>query len=305
MEIIPFYAPVFYEDSLDLNKKVLDKVALIDADRYKHVVTYNMYKKLMEEGERHTTALLNEIIDNYLSRDIFDCFEARAYIFCFSAPSSKVFRNAIAQEKKYKGNRKGDDPYHYTNKYEDMAYVYEYINSRYQTLFFDDLEADDILSMLQREETFVFSHDKDLKQVPGWHWDMDKRCLFKITEEEGFVSLLKQILTGDSTDNFGGLKGFGKGALEKFEEKIKVDSMKAEHIVYHIMKLYTDKHGILKGLDTFVEMWQLASMKLDRGEYFKDKYAKAFYLINKICNNGDTESIRDDENNGTVPMQFI
>lgn len=302
MEITPFFAPVNYEDSIDLNKKTIDKIALIDADRYKYLATHSMYKKLMEEGERHTTGLLNEIIDSYLSRDIFDCFEAKAYIFCFSAPSSKVFRTAIAQEKKYKGNRKSDDPYFYTNKYEDMAYVFEYINSRYQTLFFDDLEADDILSMLQREETFIFSHDKDLKQVPGWHWDMNKYDIYHITEEEGFVTLLKQILTGDPTDNFGGLRGFGAKALENFEEKIKVDSMKAEHIVYHVMKLYTDKYGILKGFDTFVEMWQLASMKINRGDYFQDKYAKAFFLINKLCNDNNAEPDSNVENKTFVSL---
>lgn len=281
MNIVPLYAPVY--DSVDISKKSIDKVALIDADRYKHLVTYRMYQKLMEEGERHTTSLLNEIIDGYLSMDIFNCFEAKAYIFCFSAPSSKVFRNAIAQEKQYKGHRKGEDKYHYSNKFEDMAYVYEYINSRYQTLFFDDLEADDILSMLQNDETFIFSHDKDLKQVPGWHWNMNQNNVFFVSEEEGIISLLKQMLTGDATDAIPGLKGFGAKALEVFEERIKAENLKAEQILFYIIKLYIDKFGVLNGFDTAVEMWQLLSMKINRGEYFKEKYASAFNLINKIC----------------------
>ena len=291
MEIVPFIVPMSPYESIDLNRKVIDKIALIDADRYKHVVTYRMYQKLMDEGIPHSKSLLNEIIDEYLSNDIFDRFEAKAYIFCFSAPSGSVFRNAMAQEKKYKGQRKGEDKYFYSDKYDDMAYVFQYVKERYQTLFFEDLEADDILSMLQREESFIFSHDKDLLQVPGWHWDMDRYELKFITEEQGFVSLLSQILTGDATDNFGGLAGFGAVAMDKFKEKMQVESMKAEHMVYYVMKLYTDKHGVLKGFDTFVEMWALASMKLDRGDHFRDKYATAFYLMDNLCKikeNADT-----------------
>jgi hypothetical protein len=294
MERAKFTAPVNNYEQVNFSKKKIDKVALIDADRYKHLVTYRMWQKLMDEGEPHTTSMLNEIIDRYLSNDIFSLFEAKAYIFCFSAPSGLVFRNAIAQAKKYKGGRAKDDPYFYTNKYEDMAYVYEYINERYHTLFFEDLEADDILSMLQCENTFIFSHDKDLKQVPGWHWDILKYDLVIISEEEGFKNLLYQILQGDSTDNISGLQGFGEKALEKFKTDIDGPSIKAEHLVYHIMKLYTDRYGILKGFDTFVEMWSLVSLRLDRGAYNRDKYATAFYLIEKLCkdanNSGDIDS---------------
>jgi hypothetical protein len=164
-----------------------------------------------------------------------------------------------------------------------MAYVYEYINSRYQTLFFDDLEADDILSMLQNDGTFIFSHDKDLKQVPGWHWDMNRNDLYFISEEEGIVSLLKQMLTGDSTDSIPGLKGFGVKALEGFEEKIRTENIKGEQLLYSVIKLYIDRFGLFQGFDMAAEMWQLLSMKINRGEYFKEKYASAFNLINKIC----------------------
>lgn len=306
MERVKFTAPVNNYDMIDLSRKEIDKVALIDADRYKYVVTYRVWQKLMDEGEPHNTAMVNGIIDQYLSTDIFNCFDARAYVFCFSAPSANVFRQVLAQEKKYKGTRIKDDPHFYTNKYEDMAYVYEYIKERYHTLFFGDLEADDIISMLQREETFVFSHDKDLKQVPGWHWDMNKYELVKISEEDAFRNLIDQLLLGDKVDNFNGLKGFGDKALEKFKADVSGPSIRAEHLVYHVMKLYTDRYGILKGFDTFVEMWGLASLRLDRGEYNRDKYATAFYLINKLCSNengsGNIDTV-DVQNSGTVSEQ--
>lgn len=282
IQVIPLFAPT---KSINYEKVITGKIALIDADRYKHLTTYRMFKKLTEEGQLHCTSLLNETIDDYLSNHIFNRFEATQYVFCFSAPSNKVFRNAITQEKKYKGNREGKvDNYFYSNKWDDMAYVYKYINSRYQTLFYDDLEADDLVSMIQTEDTFIFSNDKDLRQVKGWHWSDEDNKLVYTTEGEGLRALSFQLLTGDTVDNIPGVKGFGPAALEKFKEKALVEGLDQNGILKAVIDVYVDKYGLLKGYDTFVEMWNLLCMKLDRGEYFREKYSKAFNLIAELTN---------------------
>lgn len=290
-DIVPLYAPLASYEELDLNKKITDKIALIDADRYKHVVAYRVWGKLVNEGYQHSQELVNEIIDDYLSMDIFNRFEAKAYIFCFSAPTGKVFRSALAQEKAYKGHRKQrDDPHFYNQKYDDMAYVYEYIHSRYQTLFFDDLEADDLLSMLQREETFIFSHDGDLKQVPGWHWDMDRYQFINIPKIDAFRTFIYQVLKGAGKDNIPGLHGFGEKALENFKSMVVTQDLYHEDIVHIAMKHFTDKYGLLEGFDTFVEMWCLCKTRLNRGNYNKDKYATAFYLLESLCKHDENKS---------------
>jgi 5'-3' exonuclease len=285
MKIGPMFPPL-YTGQVEVVKVETDLIALIDADRYKHLVTYRMYKEIMEEGKEHSKALLNEIIDNYLSRDIFNVFKAKTYVFCFSAPSKDVFRHAIAQEKKYKGNRgKSVDKYFYTGKYDDMGYVYDYIASRYQTLFFDDLEADDILSMLQDDRTFIFSHDKDLKQVKGMHWDMENYKLVNTTETEGTRILVLQLLLGDSGDNIPGLKGFGEKALNDFKEKVIRENMTTAQMLFHAITEYTNKYGVLYGIDAFAENWGLLSMKLNRGKYFKEKYVEAYSLMETLHEN--------------------
>lgn len=283
----PFLVPV-HETYEVYEPTVINKVALIDADRYKHLVTYRMYQKMMDEGEEHSKRLLDEIIESYLSVDIFNCFKATSYVFCFSAPSSKVFRHAIAQEKLYKGNRKRDDPYMYPSKFEDMAYVYEYIASKHFTLFDNALEADDLLSMLQDENTFIFSHDKDLKQVPGFHWDIKNSILYFISEKEANISLLSQTLTGDSTDNIAGLKGFGAKSLEKLLQETELND---ELLLMRIMKLYFDKYGLRNGIDSFVESWLLLSCKFNRGEHFKEKYKEMFFLVEKLTSNINTDGV--------------
>ena len=280
IQITPMRAAVY---DREITKETTNKIALIDADRYKHLVAYRMYKKINDEGFVRSKELLNEIIEDYLLRDIFSCFSAKAYVFCFSAPSKKVFRNAITQEKKYKGSREGKvDNYFYDGKFEDMAYVFEYIKLRYQTLFFDDLEADDILSFLQNKHTFIFSHDKDLIQVPGTHWDIENYKFIEITEVQGTTTLVLQVLLGDSIDSIPGLKGFGKKAQDTFIEKVLDENMSVAQILFYAMTLYTNKLGVKVGFDTFVEMWSLVSLKIDRGDYFKEKYAKAYITINSL-----------------------
>lgn len=278
MEVIPFIAPSYQEEHF-AKKSFPTKVALIDADRYKHVVTYRMFQQMNENGKEHSRELLDEIISDYLFNDIFSKFEAKAYIFCFSSPSKQVFRNFITQEKEYKGNRKGrEDKYAYEEKFQDMAYVFKYCDTRYPTLAFPDLEADDILSMLQDpDESFIFSHDKDLKQVVGFHYNMTRHMLEYTSEQEGFGMLINQMLTGDDTDNIPGLAGFGPKALEKFQEECGTVEDMGKLIM--CIKKYTDKHGVLRGMDLFAEMWQLLSMRLNRGNYNYLKYKKGFDLM--------------------------
>lgn len=272
----PFLAPK-WSDERDVGRKTIDKIALIDADRYKHLVVYRMFDKMMEEGIPNSKEALDEIISDYLDRDIFNAFEAKDYVFCFSAPSSKTFRNFIVQEKEYKGNRKNvTDKYFYEGKFEDMAYVFEYVSKRYHTLYFDDLEADDVLSMLQCEETFIFSHDKDLKQVVGSHWNIDRREMFETDTHRGFYMLMKQLLLGDSTDNIPGLKGFGPKAFDK------IGDLQGYELLYTTMKSFVDKYGLLHGMDTFVEMWTLVSLKINRGDWLREKYSKGFELISTL-----------------------
>lgn len=272
----------------EFQKKNFNKVALIDADRYKHVVVYQVYKEL-QNGKAYSRDLVRTVIDDYLYRDIFAAFDAKAYLFCFSAPSKKVFRNWVTQEKKYKDNRSGGaDLYDYENKWEDMAYVFEYIHENYPTLIFDDLEADDLLSMLQHStDTFIFSHDKDLKQVVGFHYDMGMRTLMYTTEDEGFEILVNQILLGDPTDSIPGLKGFGPKALDGFREECFHFDNKT--LLYAAIGKFIDKYGILNGMDCFAEMWHLVSMRTSRGDYNKSKYHSAFKLIETLLSDGNNE----------------
>lgn len=259
-----------------VERRHFDKIALIDADRLKYLVTYEIFMN-MKEGYQRQDININACIESKLNF-IFNSFSAKGYIFCFSGKSYETFRANLGFEKEYKGARRGkDDPNFYEGKIDDMYYVPEYISKQYPTLIFSDLEADDILSMLQNENTFIYSNDKDLLQVPGLHYSEDKGNLYEVSEEEAYKTLMKQLLTGDATDSIVGLQGCGEVNAEKI-----VNSVPVKQLHSQVLYAFQKKHGITKGLDAFVESWNLIKLRPKRGSYFIQKYQRAFDLLERL-----------------------
>lgn len=89
----------------------------------------------------------------------------------------------------------------------------DYVIDTYKTTMIDTLEADDVLGILgtKEENSIILTVDKDLKTVPGQHFNPDKPDLgvYTISEEEANFNHLLQTLTGDSTDGYSGCPGIG------------------------------------------------------------------------------------------------
>ena len=78
------------------------------------------------------------------------------------------------------------------------------------------LEADDLISMLVCEGWCGIAIDKDMRTVPGWHWNPRKEddpVLISDIEAETFERI--QIVAGDSTDNIFGILGRGPAWAKK------------------------------------------------------------------------------------------
>ena len=258
-------------------KKHFDKVALIDADKMKHLVAYDVACDLKNNMSR-TPDRLSMFIEERLA-GIFNSFSAKGYIFCFSGKSSSTFRHSVAFEKEYKGSRK-DDPNFYEGKIEDMAEVVRVVMKSHPSLIFNDLEADDIICFLQCEHTFVYSNDKDLKQIPGLHYDFDKKDLVEVSEETAFRNLCYQMIVGDSTDCIPGLKGYGPKKAETL-----MASVLTKQLLNRILVEYQTVLGLTMGTDAFVETWNLVKLRPARGAYFLKKYESAKNLLDIILLN--------------------
>lgn len=136
------------------------------------------------------------------------------------------FRIAVAQSRGYKQGRASEKPLHYNN-------IRAYLVGVYDAFVAIGCEADDEMAMEQTRrpsETIICSRDKDLRQVPGWHygWEVGKQAEFGPAEYDrlgtiqldrtksspkivggGFAFFCSQLLTGDVVDTVPGLKGYG------------------------------------------------------------------------------------------------
>ncbi len=91
-------------------------------------------------------------------------------------------------------------------------------------------EADDYIAMKAteagHEHSLIIGVDKDLLQIPGWHYNPKKDILQYVSPQQGLCTLYRQILIGDSADNIPGCKGVGpKGAIAWIYEGLSEEYM--------------------------------------------------------------------------------
>jgi DNA polymerase-1 len=80
------------------------------------------------------------------------------------------------------------------------------------------LEGDDIMGILQTMpgagDVISITIDKDLKTIPGRHYNFRQDHFFEVTEAEANQFHLQQTLMGDATDGFPGCRGIGPKKAE-------------------------------------------------------------------------------------------
>jgi hypothetical protein len=132
---------------------------------------------------------------------------------------STNFRFDVAKRTPYK-QRNGNKPWHFKN-------ITAYLKARYDVRVSEGMEADDLMAIEQTRrpnETIICTRDKDLRQVPGWHygWELGNQAQFGplLVDEFGKIQLsddkssikgygtlffYAQCLTGDPVDTIPGL----------------------------------------------------------------------------------------------------
>lgn len=132
---------------------------------------------------------------------ILDATDCNEYVVFLS--SGFNFRKNIATLLEYKGNRKD------ARKPEHYDAIHNYLKEYYGAITLTSIESDDALAMCQTKDTVICSIDKDLLQVPGFHYDWVGDYKTLISPDVGLKKLYMQVLTGDSTDNIPGIRGIG------------------------------------------------------------------------------------------------
>ena len=127
----------------------------------------------------------------------------------FAIKGRENFRNDIYS--KYKANRKELEPH----LKKALTYAHKYMVDYHGAVVADGMEADDLVSIWAYEQLdygqdpIVVGIDKDLLQIPGWHYNFVKKDWTHVDPDTGNLNLMLQCLTGDSADNIPGIKGIG------------------------------------------------------------------------------------------------
>ena len=194
------------------------KILLIDADRIPYLAALRadsadvgpedvlgVVRGSLSEFERNT--------DTDLELAHLSISERPVFIYLISTRS---FRHQICSE--YKANRAKS----WTPPLR-KACVEAMFTFRPHTCFsFDGYEADDLVGILATylPESIIVSNDKDLLQVPGEHYNPQKRECITITPEQARYHVYEQWIRGDSSDGYGGIYGMGQVKTAKFLESI-------------------------------------------------------------------------------------
>lgn len=98
------------------------------------------------------------------------------------------------------------------------------VADNYKTLRQPRIEADDLMGMIGSDARpmkdgsipVIITIDKDLRQIPGWHFNPNKEDFpVRVTMEEADRFFYQQWLTGDTTDNIPGLFKWGPAKAAK------------------------------------------------------------------------------------------
>lgn len=174
-----------------------------------------LWERIEVAPEAHAFHSLNVHIETICDR-ICEKFGIDRYNLEVYLTGPGNYREQVATIKPYKGNRKAPKPVLYEK-------LREFMVDRWDGKVIEGQEADDEVAIRQTdcardgEESIIVTIDKDLLQVPGWHFNPDKGFM-QINETQGLRRFFKQVLTGDTADNIPGC--FRVGA-KKAEELLK------------------------------------------------------------------------------------
>jgi hypothetical protein len=180
-------------------------LALLDAD----IFAYRVGFTTEDSDERIAAWRIDEMVQRCL-----DTVNATAYELWLSDSAENNFRFRLSHQ--YKATRTAPKPRH-------LEFLKEHLVLKWNARFAHGEEADDKLGIRQVERfiqtaggnSVICSIDKDLKQIPGQHFNFVKEQFDTIQPEQGECFFYQQILIGDVADNIKGCTGIGEAKAAK------------------------------------------------------------------------------------------
>lgn len=156
------------------------------------------------------------------------------------------FRKQLYPE--YKANRTKPPPT-WLQECREMLVV------QYGATVVNGMETDDALGIAQTKydgNSRIVSIDKDLLQVPGYHFNWVKNEHTLVSPLDGLRTFYKQAICGDGTDNIPSFDGKIRNSTPKFIEKLQlpIESMDNELSMFdYVSSLYEDQEVLIRNLN--------------------------------------------------------
>lgn len=206
----------------------MKEIVLIDGDIVCYRVAATCENDAFEVAEIRINDLMNRII-----------YETDAQSYKVYLTGENNFRYEIYPE--YKANRK-DKP-----KPKWLQECREYLVTQWKAKVTDGNEADDELGIDQTGhglDSCIASIDKDLLQIPGYHYDFVKGLERFVSTIDANRNFYTQLLTGDGSDHIPAFDGKFRSQIPKFVQKL-IDSLyeltTAVDMYNYVSTLYEDK----------------------------------------------------------------
>lgn len=215
--------------------------------------------EMLQERDYKTIALHNvrTVIDALLEK-----FKGKPRFFLNGDTN---FRDRVATIKPYKGNR---DDKHKPKYYSEIK---DYLIEHWQAEVSQDQESDDALGIAQCSEhpqwsTVICSMDKDMDQIPGYHYNWVKNSFYSVDPDEADRMLFWQMLVGDTVDNIPGINKIGKARANKIlEECHTLDLLRST-----VQKYYQKQYG---------ELWESAYTEIGTLLYIRRQHGESCPLL--------------------------
>jgi len=238
--------------------------ALLDGD----ILTYRTGFGGRDISSHLACARLDKSIENILKAT-----NASDYQIYLTPTDGSNFRYEVNSN--YKANRKAEKPPHFLTLREYMLEVH-----KAEVAF--GMEADDLLGINQTKDTIICTIDKDLRQVPGQHYNFVKDEIFTVNLQEGLLWFYTQMLTGDASDNVSGIRGIGIKKATTLLNRENLHSRSGKLSERKINRLY---------LERIIPL-------------YREQYGIHFW--EKICNTGALLRIKQEKNEPIWhPMNFL
>lgn len=252
---------------------------LFDGDLIVYKAGFGAQKNNENPPVAHALYNCRNLLKNYL-KTLDKYFTIEDYKIFLSSDETKNFRYDIAKTKPYKGNRKDlSKPIHYDD-------IKKYLIEHWEAITVENKEADDELGILcsqNPENTIIVSMDKDLRMIPGWHYEMGERPPYFV-EDPGILILEKvngrksklfgtgikwlcaQMVLGDVADNIPGIPGYGDVKTYRLLNKY----VTTQDLLLNIERIYK-KHGLENRLIEVMRLLWIQRHKQEEAPLYDSK----------------------------------